>query len=243
MYLGNKIPKNGFYWNSSEANDCLNSVFTYSKPLLPALTYQPSSWFIILGDLVMSDVLRPQAIDNRRQVLIKAACRAIAEKGFEGLRLRDVALAASIDHSTLHHYFPTKEDLITASVEHATRQFWPTIPPSGPTRERLHGHLGALTHLIGTQPELFALLAELDQRAMRDARLRATIEAHEQGWRGALTRVLNGDLEDTPSTEEETAANVELVIATVKGVRLYPDKAGPVLRQLERLLTCRPADS
>ena len=189
------------------------------------------------------EALQLQATDNRRQVLIKAACRAIAEKGFEGLRLRDVALAASIDHSTLHHYFLTKEDLITAAVEHATRQFWPTMPPSGPARERLRGHLGALIRMIETQPELFTLLAELDQRAVRDARLRATIAAHEQGWREALTEVLNGDPEASPSTAKETAASVELVIATVKGVRLYPDKAGPVLRQLEHLLTGRPEGS
>ena len=41
---------------------------------------------------------------DRRQALVEAAYRRIAECGFEGLRLRDVAAEVGIDHSTIHHY-------------------------------------------------------------------------------------------------------------------------------------------
>jgi AcrR family transcriptional regulator len=35
--------------------------------------------------------------------------------------------AAGIDHSTLHHYFPTKAALIAAVLEHVTSQFEGTM--------------------------------------------------------------------------------------------------------------------
>ena len=56
---------------------------------------------------------------DRRQALVEAAYRRIAECGFEGLRLRDVAAEVGIDHSTIHHYFPTKQALVTAVVDYA----------------------------------------------------------------------------------------------------------------------------
>ena len=48
---------------------------------------------------------------------VRAAFDKIAENGLEGLRLRDVAAAAGIDHSTVHHYFATKEDLYRAILD------------------------------------------------------------------------------------------------------------------------------
>src|SRR5690348_228687 len=55
---------------------------------------------------------------DRRQSLILAAYHAIAEKGFEGLRVRDVAAQVGINGATLHHYFATKEALIQAVMEY-----------------------------------------------------------------------------------------------------------------------------
>jgi len=42
---------------------------------------------------------------DRRQELVEAGVRSIAECGFEGLRLRIVAADVGIDHSTVHHYW------------------------------------------------------------------------------------------------------------------------------------------
>lgn len=43
---------------------------------------------------------------NRRQELIWAAFKQIAERGFEGLRTRDVAAEVGVKVATLHYYFP-----------------------------------------------------------------------------------------------------------------------------------------
>lgn len=41
----------------------------------------------------------------------------IADAALEKFRTRDVAAKAGINTATLHHYFPTKEDLILAIGE------------------------------------------------------------------------------------------------------------------------------
>lgn len=174
---------------------------------------------------------------SRRSSLVQAAFHRIAERGFEGLRLRDVAEQVGIDHSTLHHYFPTKGDLIGGVVQHATRRFWPTMPDEGEPGVRLRGHLRALADMMQHQPELFVVLGELDLRSHRDAAMREVIDDHEAGWRTALTELFVGGVVGSVwSPGLEVAAAVELVIGTVKGVALAPDRAPAVLQQLADLL-------
>lgn len=70
------------------------------------------------------------------------------------------------------------------------------------------------------------MLREVDLRASRDPAVREIIDRYERGWRTALADVVSaGD------------SAVDLVIATVKGVSLTPDRAAEVLARLGSLLT------
>ena len=168
---------------------------------------------------------------ERRQALIEAAFGFIAQRGFEGLRLRDVAAAAGIDHSTLHHHFATKQDLIDAVVGYAVAQFRTVSDASAPPHEQLRLHLDGLSRTMGDRPDLFVVMRELDLRATRDAAVRTIIARHEEGWRLALARRL-----ESVAADLDRQACVELIIAAVKGVSLRPASAPSVLSQLERLI-------
>jgi AcrR family transcriptional regulator len=168
--------------------------------------------------------------DERRAQLVAAAFRRVAESGFEGLRLRQVAEDVGIDHSTLHHHFATKQDLIEAVAAYATRQFWETSPPAPEPASALRAHMKVLQQMIAERPDLFAVTVELDLRARRDPAVAAALAEHESGWRARLVEIL-ADLVPDPEI------SAELVIAAVKGVRLLPDVAGPVLDQLATHLT------
>ncbi len=170
--------------------------------------------------------------ENRRQALVEAAFQGIAERGLEGLRLRQVADGAGIDHSTLHHYFATKQELLVAVLENVTRRFWVTLPAEGAPAARLTHHLTALGRLISRDPALFVVLAEFDLRGQRDPEVAAVITRVEAGWREGLTSLWR---QGTWTLPPATAA--ELVIAVVKGVRLLPDRAETVLTVLAETLT------
>lgn len=168
--------------------------------------------------------------EGRRAQLVAAAFRRVAESGFEGLRLRQVAEDVGIDHSTLHHHFATKQSLVEAVAAHTTRQFWETSPPAPEPGAAVRAHLRVLQRMIVEQPDLFAVTVELDLRARRDPAVATAMARHESGWREKLVELLTGLVPD-PGTA------AELVIATVKGVRLQPDVAGPVLDMLAAQLT------
>lgn len=155
-----------------------------------------------------------------------AAYRRVAEAGFEGLRLRQVALDAGIDHSTLHHHFATKQELVEAVARHAVEQFFPTGPRDG---GGLRAHLDALHQLMVQRPELLTVSAELDLRARRDPAVRALLDAFEAGWRATIVAALGPGVPDR-------AGAAELVIAAVKGVRLTPELADGVFARLHTYL-------
>jgi AcrR family transcriptional regulator len=175
---------------------------------------------------------RARALD-RRQALVQAAYRLIAEKGLEGLRLRDVAAQVGIEHPTLHHYFATKEDLIAEVVDYATWQCWSVMPVEGSAADQLRRRLEILARMIEERPELFIVLRELDLRAARDSGVSQVIEEREEGWRARLIALL-GDASGPGRMDPATAA--ELIIAAVKGASFRPRDAVRVLALLGQLL-------
>ncbi|MGB8404263.1 MAG: TetR/AcrR family transcriptional regulator [Mycobacterium sp.] len=60
---------------------------------------------------------RPSVEAERRSQILSAACAVIASVGIPALRLSDVARAAGVSSGTVHYYFETKKDVITAAFE------------------------------------------------------------------------------------------------------------------------------
>jgi len=60
---------------------------------------------------------RPSVEAERRPQILSAAYSMIASVGIPELRLSDVAKEAGVSAGTVHYYFETKKDLITAAFE------------------------------------------------------------------------------------------------------------------------------
>lgn len=175
---------------------------------------------------------------GRRNELVGAAFRRVAEVGSRVCDCGRVAADVGTDHSTLHHHVATKEALITAVAEYAIRQFGSTMPGELDPAAALRGHLAALRAMFEARPELFMVTAELDLRARRDPAVRALMDRYEAGWRKSLRELLaRGAEQGTWPQTVRPDALVELVIAAVKGARLTPAIAAEVFDQLDALLT------
>lgn len=182
--------------------------------------------------------------ENRAHALILAAAHLLAEKGFEGLRLWEVAELVGINHSTLHHYFPTKEALIQAVVLHITQSLAETATPAkGTPPEQLHMHLQALLHRTRQEPELFMALHEIGLRAQRDPAIRATAMLREEDWRMFLVNTLQEGIQQGSWPQDLDVEAVSFAImALMKSISaLPPQGAEQAVQQLERWLIPTPA--
>ncbi|MEO3474886.1 TetR/AcrR family transcriptional regulator [Roseomonas sp. CAU 1739] len=77
-----------------------------------------------------------QPAEGRIVQIFEVACRLFAQKGFDGVSMRDIALECGISKATLYHYFPDKDSLLRplamgvtkALYLHVARHDDPTLP-------------------------------------------------------------------------------------------------------------------
>jgi len=179
--------------------------------------------------------------EKRREELVLAAYREIAEHGFEGLRTREVANDVGVNIATLHYYFPTKESLIRAVLDHALGRFRTTLTPRGSPSDQLRNYLRSVRRLLVEEPELGAVMAELALRSVRDRSIGEIMNEMYDLWhvtmRGLLRRAVR---EGGLRPEMDSDAVAALIIATLTAMTLpmmtRPTRGDRALRQLERWL-------
>ena len=145
---------------------------------------------------------RPQSpdYDKRREAILEAAAHLYAKRGFQGASVADLAKACSTSKSLIYHYFPSKDDILYATMaEHldALVEAAEDATRTGSAEEKLR----ALTHAfmalyVGAEDSHKVLLNELDnlppeRRAEVVAKQRRIIGAVE-----ALVRELRPDAGD-----------------------------------------------
>lgn len=135
----------------------------------------------------------PPASDAPR-TLVRIAFRHIAERGFEGLRIREVAKEARMNHATLLYYYPTKEALIQAVVAHLAQAFRTHAPNLDNSDTSALGDLrrefADLQYRVRTTPQTFLVLSELALRSRRDPAIARILHALFAGWQGYLVSIL-----------------------------------------------------
>jgi AcrR family transcriptional regulator len=178
--------------------------------------------------------------EKRRQELVLAAFHQIAERGFEGLRTRDVAAEAGVNIATLHYYFPTKEALIRGVLEYAMGRFRSTLAPHGSPDDQLRNHLRAVRKLLQDEPQVGAVMGELALRSARDESIAALVRETNDAWHATMRGLLRRGVKEGHMRPELDSDDVAaLVVATLTTMTL-PTAAAPrtdlALRQLERWL-------
>jgi AcrR family transcriptional regulator len=189
---------------------------------------------------------RPRArldAEPRRQELVLAAYRRVAETGFEGLRTRDVAAEVGVNVATLHYYFPTKEALIRAVVGHAMGRFRTTFEPGGSSGGQLEAHFRGLRRLVRGEPELFAVMGELAQRSARDSVIAGIFKETNDTWHATLRGLLkHAQTDGSADRGLDPDATAALITATFRGMFMLPSattspqRLEQSLAQLERFL-------
>ena len=158
----------------------------------------------------------------RSKMIIDAAFNAIATGGFERLRTRDIAELVGINSATLHHYFPTKEDLVAAVAKELERRFRTEKSQPAPKESPIDA-LGRQARdaicYSRDRPEMLAVYRELVARAPRDTSIRKLVQHLHDGWRADIVEALakgRGDGSFRPNLDIDAAAGI--ILSTIWGL-------------------------
>ena len=107
------------------------------------------------------------APDERRRQIVTEATRLISRSGFNAVSLNDIANACAIRKSSVLHYFPTMNDLLTAVLTQRDLDQYAAVGHSGPPTDRagVRAHLREVVERNLEMREIIRLYAVLTVEA------------------------------------------------------------------------------
>ena len=166
----------------------------------------------------------------RAKEIVQAAYELIAEKGFEGLRTREIAARVEINSATLHYYFPTKEALIGAVVEYLMQELQRSRVPvdaATPALNRLRAEFDDIRFRLKDNPEQLLVLTELTLRAWRDPVIAGLLAYLDEGWKGHLVSIFEaGIVERTFRPDLDVSETAKAMMSQLLGL-IYQGKRDP----------------
>jgi TetR/AcrR family fatty acid metabolism transcriptional regulator len=161
--------------------------------------------------------------EDKRRVILDAALRVFAERGYAAARISDIAAEAGVGKGTVYLYFDSKEDLLMgvfeACVDDMLSMIDELVVSRAKPREGLRAFFDAALDLVASNVELIDLF---EQRIFfSNDRLRARGTAL---FRSMIDRVVS---KITPEIRSELAFDYDMeivataVIGALASYRLY----------------------
>jgi TetR/AcrR family transcriptional regulator, fatty acid metabolism regulator protein len=188
---------------------------------------------------------RTTAQEEKRRLLLEAAVRVFARKGYHASRVGDIAEEAGVAHGLIYHYFESKEDVLRAVFRETWRELIATIrsveqagdaPPEqlrkvaeillrswrrDPDLVRvLVLEVTRSQHVRGEMEEIaesFAAIQEIIERGQADGSIRADLDARLSSYVffGAVEELLTGWALGRLPDSDEDVARAERTLVEI----------------------------
>jgi TetR/AcrR family transcriptional regulator, fatty acid metabolism regulator protein len=198
---------------------------------------------------------RSDAQEEKRRLLLMAAVRVFARKGYHASRVGDIAEEAGVAYGLLYHYFQSKEDVLLTVFRETWRALIATIQSveehGDPPREQLRKVAEILLrswrrdpdlvrvlvlevtrspHLPGEMDEIvasFAAIQEIIERGQADGSIRPDLDARLASYvfYGAVENLLTGWVLGRLPDSEEDVARAERTLVEIVTGGLAPELA------------------
>jgi TetR/AcrR family transcriptional repressor of nem operon len=181
--------------------------------------------------------MKIQQVKDTRQSILDAAETLILTRGYNGFSYKDIADVVGIRKASIHHHFPSKEDLGAAFVEGYFHRFrlWREQVAALTVAQKLVAFLGMLQRVSSNAEKICPmgmLTAEYPTlpRSVQDS-LKGLLGAMEQ-W---LTQVLHegqgqGYLRSEPAAPVMARVMINAMSCSMKTARVFQD-----VNQLEQV--------
>jgi AcrR family transcriptional regulator len=165
---------------------------------------------------------RSIASEEKRRLILRAAVRVFARRGYHGSRVGDIAEEAGVAHGLLYHYFSSKEQVLQTIFREnwgeLLERFRAVEGADEPAREQLAGLAKILLRTWRNDPDLvtvmvrevarspqlqsqvqevgeaFAIVQRVIEQGQEDGTFRRDVDARLASWivYGGLEEVLTG---------------------------------------------------
>jgi AcrR family transcriptional regulator len=133
---------------------------------------------------------RSIAVEDKRRLLLDAAVRVFAKRGYHGSRVGDIAEEAGVAHGLLYHYFASKEQVLQTvfreNFVELLARFRAVEASDEPAPEKLEGIAKILLRTWRNDP---ALVTVMVREVARSPQLQGQVAEVREAF-GVLQRVI-----------------------------------------------------
>jgi len=197
-----------------------------------------------------------KAQEDKRRVLLDAAVRVFARKGYHAARVGDIAEEAGVAYGLLYHYFSSKEEVLRDVFRETWRALIATIEnverAGDSPREQLRKVAEILLRSWRREPDLvrvlvlevtrsqllagemdeivasFSAIQSIVERGQADGSIRSDLDARLASYvfYGAIDELLTGWVLGRLPDSEEDVARAERTVVEIVAGGLAPEHAG-----------------
>jgi AcrR family transcriptional regulator len=164
--------------------------------------------------------------EQTRERILGAASELIAEEGIDDVRIARVATRARASTALVHHYFSTREELLTEALERAFEQaaaerFDSDADPGDDSASAaLATAIGQCLPEAGSDEREWVLWVELWLRAARDPELRPVAARLYERYRDWVAEIVAGGVETGEFSCDDPRRLADLAMALFDGMGL-----------------------
>jgi TetR/AcrR family transcriptional regulator, fatty acid metabolism regulator protein len=197
-----------------------------------------------------------KAQEDKRRLLLDAAVRVFARKGYHAARVGDIAEEAGVAYGLLYHYFSSKEEVLRNVFRETWRALIATIESvergEDTPREQLRKVAEILIRSWKRDPDLvrvlvlevtrsqllagemdeivasFSVIQAIVERGQADGSVRGDLDARLASYvfYGAIDELLTGWVLGRLPDSDEDLARAERTVVEIVGGGLAPEHAG-----------------
>lgn len=162
--------------------------------------------------------------DDTATRLLKAAVEVLAEKGYDGAGVAEIARRAGLTTGAIYSRYSGKAELLAAAVQQSTPQEFDQLFAEHDFQGQARDMLQAIgSHLVNRDPSpVQAILLEAFVAARHDPEFRQLLQAQFYSRRARLATLIEvGKQEGIVDVELDTEAVVHFAYAVALGFLLY----------------------
>ncbi len=139
---------------------------------------------------------RPDVSAERRPQILKAAGLVLARRGFDAMRMEEVAQEAGVSVGTLYWYYKGKDEMVMALMEEVIDRDLAGLQLLLESREGVWERLRRfMVDALPDAEQLLPVTYELYRLAVHDERIRLRIQSHMPAYQGILSTMLQQGME------------------------------------------------
>lgn len=157
---------------------------------------------------------------DKRARIIAAAYRVLAEKGYEGATVKEIARAAGVAPGLVHYYFASKDELLVAMLQEESQRYsaaMQRLAASVPAEDLTRLAMAEPERRTLEQPEWYRLRYALFALALHNPTLAPAVRRLLAGGRAGIATLVSKALGEQASNPDAVAA---VLLAAFDGLAL-----------------------